>query len=65
MFGALMAVNYWALDPYLSKGLWKTLIDVGTGVLLYFGLCLLFREPMLLTMLHKVFKHKTREEVQQ
>lgn len=65
MFGALMAVNYWALDPYLSKGLWKTLIDVGTGVLLYFGLCLLFREPMLLTMLHKVFKHKSREEVQQ
>lgn len=65
MFGILMALNYFVLDPHLERSLWKTFIDVGVGVLLYFGLCLLFREPMLLAALRRIFKRKPKEEVKQ
>ena len=57
MFALLWLLNVFVLNPYVPNNIDKTLIDVGVGVLLYGGLCVLIREPLVRDSLKKIF-HK-------
>ncbi len=57
MFILLWLLNVFVLNPYVTNNIYKTLIDVGVGVLLYGGFCVLLREPLVRNSLKKIF-HK-------
>jgi O-antigen/teichoic acid export membrane protein len=58
MFVVLMLLNTFVLDPYVTKNVYKTLIDIGVGVVIYGSLCILLKEPFVRSALRRVFKKK-------
>ncbi len=55
MFGVLMPLNYFVLDKYMSNLIYKTIISVGVGVVVYCLSVLIMREEMVIDTLKKIF----------